>query len=160
MRLFLFAVLAFSLSAHAFFPVNMKDSVAVDIDRGIMGTKYRQNGKLLKLGSVYGTVGEYSEAESDVAASKRWFYPGLVAGGVGGFLIGFPIGSSLGGGEFNAPMFYSGLGVLAVALVLSKVADNHLVKAVEKYNGVLGAPVSLDGGWSPEESRLVLRLNF
>ena len=52
----------------------------------------------------------------------------------GGFLIGYPIGTMLGGGQPNWTMAAIGCGLIAVAIPIASGADKNLLKAVQAYN--------------------------
>jgi hypothetical protein len=164
MRLLLALTLLLSAATvHAFdLPKRMHDGEPVRIDKGFFSTKFRQgdDSRLLNPHSIQEVVGRTPEAKSDVTASRVYGYSGLATGAVGGFLFGYSLGATLGGGELNEPMFYSGLGLMAVSIVLSKLSEGKLIKAVEKYNASLPAKVGLDWNLSPERSNLALQLKF
>lgn len=52
----------------------------------------------------------------------------------GGFLIGYPIGTMVGGGQPNWTMAAIGCGLIAVAIPIASSADKNLLKAVQAYN--------------------------
>ena len=52
----------------------------------------------------------------------------------GGFLIGYPIGAMLGGGQPNWTMAAIGGGLIVVAIPIASSADKNLLKAVQAYN--------------------------
>lgn len=159
---FLFLLIP-ALSIQALeYPKNMTDSISVRIEKGFWATKFRQgaSGTLLKLNSVQEVVGRYPDSKPDVTASRMWMYPGLVAGGAGGFLVGFFGMQAILGQDLNAPAFFSGVGLIATSIVFSKFAEARLVRAVEKYNAVLPEDLGLDWGISPERSKLAIQLRF
>lgn len=51
-----------------------------------------------------------------------------------GFLIGWPIGTAIGGGDPNWLLAGIGAGILIVAIPVSKAATTNALKAVEIYN--------------------------
>lgn len=57
-----------------------------------------------------------------------------VVGFVGGALIGWQLGSAIGGGQPNWVVAGIGAGVLLVAIPLGKGYNTHALKAVELYN--------------------------
>jgi hypothetical protein len=70
---------------------------------------------------------------------------GNVLGFIGGFMIGWPIGTALGGGEPEWVMAGAGAGILAVAIPLVSNGNKKMGKAIELYNGSAPPPkTSLD----------------
>lgn len=63
-----------------------------------------------------------------------------VLGYAGGFLVGYPIGTMLGGGKANWTMAAIGCGLLVVAIPIASGADKNILKAVQAYN--MDTPVS------------------
>jgi hypothetical protein len=139
MKHILIAVLFAAAYIQAFDkPVPMEDKKPVDVERGALNTRFRQDGRLVQPGSMFAVLDRYPDSRKSAAAAKGYGYPGMALGAVGGFLIGFTAVQPLVGGDFNAPLFFSGLGTAAVSLVLGKISEGHMVKAVESYNGNQG----------------------
>lgn len=65
-----------------------------------------------------------------------------VLGGIGGGLIGWPLGAALAGGEPMWGLAIAGVGTLSVGLVLDFFAKKNARRAVEVYNNGLKAPES------------------
>ncbi len=57
-----------------------------------------------------------------------------VLGYAGGFLIGYPIGTALGGGDPEWVMAGIGAGLLAIGIPLAISSDKKMQRAVEIYN--------------------------
>ncbi|MEI8085613.1 MAG: hypothetical protein WCG93_05280 [Paludibacter sp.] len=57
-----------------------------------------------------------------------------VMGFMGGGLIGYPIGTFLGGGKPNWSLAAVGCGILVISLPIVSSANNNLLKAVNAYN--------------------------
>src|SRR5690606_14955447 len=110
--------------------------------------------------SVYDMMERYPEAKAELGAAKPLLYTGMVLSTAGGLLIGFPVGSALAGGDFNTPVFLSGVGLATVGLVLSKLSDNRLVRSVKAYNAALPPGMGLDWNWTPDGGRMTLRLGL
>lgn len=64
-----------------------------------------------------------------------------VFGFAGGMGIGYPIGSAIGGGEFNAGLFAGGVGLVGIGLLFSSSANKTLKATVNLYNNT-PTPVS------------------
>ena len=57
-----------------------------------------------------------------------------ISGGVGGVMIGFPIGGALAGEEFNTPVFVGGIAVISLGLLVERVSNRNAYKAIARYN--------------------------
>lgn len=132
-----FFLLAMTYSA-AGLPIPMQDKQPVEIEEGFLGNRYRQQSQPLQPGSMYEVLSTYPEAKGMATASKLWMYTGLAFGFAGGMLVGYTGVQPLVGGDFNAPLFFSGLGAATLGMFLGKVADNKLAGAVQAYNKAVG----------------------
>jgi hypothetical protein len=52
----------------------------------------------------------------------------------GGFMIGYPLGTMIGGGQPNWTMAAIGCGLIAICIPIASDADKKLVKAVQAFN--------------------------
>lgn len=59
---------------------------------------------------------------------------GNVLGYAGGFMIGWPIGTAIGGGKANWTMAAIGCGLLVIAIPIVSSANHNVLKAVNAYN--------------------------
>ena len=57
-----------------------------------------------------------------------------VLGGVGGFMIGAPIGGALAGKKFNTPVFVGGIGVISLGFLVGSVSNRNAYNAIARYN--------------------------
>jgi len=57
-----------------------------------------------------------------------------VLGGAGGFFIGYPLGTALGGGDPNWTLAAVGAGFIAVAIPVGSAANRNANQAVDIYN--------------------------
>lgn len=92
--------------------------------------------------------------------SQSLGYAALPFAMIGGTLIGWPVGSKIGGGEFNTTVFASGCGVLTFGLVLGIMADRVMIKSVERYNQVLKEKWGISFQYLPENRKFGLRLSY
>ncbi len=58
----------------------------------------------------------------------------VVLGGIGGGLIGYPVGTALGGGDANWTLAAIGAGVLAIGIPIANGANKKAKQAVDIYN--------------------------
>lgn len=77
---------------------------------------------------------DYPESMSYLQKAKANQVFGIIFAGVGGYLIGYPIGTAIGGGEPNWSMAAIGVGVAAIAFVFDGASKANVKNAVESYN--------------------------
>jgi len=110
----------------------VKDTIQITKVAG--GHKFNYNGQTLTMNSLGELLNKNTLASKYY--NKAYGTNGLlqVLGYLGGGLIGYPIGTFLGGGEPNWKLAAVGLGVLAVSIPIVSSANINLLKAVNAYN--------------------------
>lgn len=112
----------------------------INIEKTFGGYKFTQNGKALKMNELAAKVSANSEARKFMQSAKSNIGMSTVLGGAGGFLIGWPIGSAIGGGEPNWLLAAGGVVLVGVSLPLSNSGYKKARKAVNIYNQQLEDP--------------------
>lgn len=79
---------------------------------------------------------------------------------VGGFLMGWAIGTSLGGGEFDTSLFASGGVIASIGILIAVKADQSRVKSVERYNSVLKDKWGISYRFSTYDTNLGIGLRY
>lgn len=77
---------------------------------------------------------DYPESMSYLQKAKTNQVASLVFAGVGGYLVGYPIGTAIGGGEANWSMAAIGLVVAGISFVFDGASKANVKNAVEAYN--------------------------
>ena len=65
------------------------------------------------------------------------FILGNILGAIGGTMIGWPIGASFGGEEFNQPMFIAGMSFTTLGMIFQELASDKARKVAQRYNFLL-----------------------
>lgn len=74
------------------------------------------------------------ETESEVKKAKSLYFPTMLFSGVGGFFVGYPIGTAIGGGDAQWGLAgLGGVGIL-IGMRFEKAMHQHYIKAIEIYN--------------------------
>ncbi len=110
---------------------NPADSIQV---KKRLGTVFQQNGKNLTPRQLVNITQANQEAYSEMRIAKRNYDFGYIIGFSGGFLVGWPIGTSLGGGDPNWTLAAIGAGLIVVSIPFSTGYTKHAKKAVAIYN--------------------------
>jgi hypothetical protein len=75
---------------------------------------------------------EFKRAKSNYATAG-------VLGAVGGFMIGFPIGTAVVGGDPEWGLAAGGLGLILVSIPFTSAFRNHALNALDTYNSSLSS---------------------
>ena len=100
-----------------------------------LGTVFRQNGKNLTPRQLLIITESNTEAYKEMKIAKSNFDASFVFGYAGGFLVGWPVGTAVAGGEPNWALAGIGAGLIAVSIPFSVAYTKHAKNAVRIYNG-------------------------
>ena len=106
----------------------------IEIKKVFIGYKYTQNGNNLSLSELSNVVKTNAKSFELIKKAKIKMVFGSIIGGIGGVLIGFPIGTAIGGGEPNWTLAGIGVGCIAIGIPLGIGADKNINEAAENYN--------------------------
>ena len=125
-----------------------KDSLTY-IQGAFGGATFYQNGVQLKPKSLLVITAENPEAYTLMKRAKVNYDWSQVLGVIGGALIGWPLGTALGGGDPNWALAAAGVGVLVISIPLASGFKKNAIKGAEIYNqglqdGTSQMPVSLE----------------
>jgi len=101
---------------------------------------YRQDGQPVKFDELIAGLSESEPAREDAISARGWGTGGTVLASLGGFGIGYGVVSGIRGEKSGWAILGGGAAVTGAALLCARAADSHLRRAVELYNGGLGAP--------------------
>ncbi|MFY0599273.1 MAG: hypothetical protein JXR03_06345 [Cyclobacteriaceae bacterium] len=101
------------------------------------GYQFSQYGKTIKMGQLPDRVQTNSEAFELAKSAKSSFIFANVLGAVGGFMIGWPLGTAAGGGDPQWTMLGIGASIAAISIPLSISSNKKAINAIEKFNGDL-----------------------
>lgn len=125
----------FILNVGQIFAQNQTDSIRIEKRLGIV---FIQDGKLLTPKQLLEITKINHAAYEEMRVAKTYRSAAMVLGYAGGFLIGWPLGTALGGGEPNWTLAGVGAGLILLAIPLSISYSKHAKEAVGIYNSVLG----------------------
>lgn len=123
-------------------PVLSQDSTFTQTDhpkhltyeKGGGGLIVKQGERELNQGELFDTLNEDPESARYVGRYKTKNVAGAILGGIGGGLIGFPLGQALGGGDPLWVLAIAGAGVIAVAIPIGISAGKDIRKGMDVYN--------------------------
>lgn len=101
------------------------------------GISFQQNGKTLKFGEIVPVVQTNDQAYKLIKSAKSSYDLSNVLGFAGGFMIGWPLGTSIGGGDPNWTLAAIGAGLVVIAIPIGNGAKNKAKSAIDSYNSSL-----------------------
>ena len=127
----------FLLTLCAFF-ASLLSAQAIERKKAMGGYRYTQADKKLSLNQLGKILQSDAEAYPVFQSGKSQNGVGAVIGGIGGFLVGWPLGTALGGGTPNWKLAGIGAGLIVVSIPISTGAAKKMNRAVDMYNQKLG----------------------
>ncbi len=130
-------IIVFIISCLVSFSQNQTDSIMVEKR---MGTVFIQNGKMLKVRQLMEITKSNPDAyaKMKVANTNNGAATAFAIGG--GFLIGWPLGTALAGGDPNWVLVGVGAGLIAISIPFSIGFSKNAKEAVSIYNRGLIIP--------------------
>lgn len=99
--------------------------------------QFYQGEQSLKMNQLVNVMKPNDLAYQQIKSAQSTYALATIIGGVGGGLVGWPIGTALGGGEPNWTMAGIGVGLIVVSVPISHSYYKKAKQAVESYNGGL-----------------------
>lgn len=157
-------LLLFSLIVLGMMNANGQASAdSIRMQKTFGGYAFYQGSQKLKMKQLVKAMEPNETASQEIQIARSTYNFASVLGGVGGALVGFPIGTALGGGEPNWTMAAIGAGLILVSVPISQTFNRQARQAVNTFNGGLRS----DAFWADKELRfavmpqgLGLRLRF
>ncbi len=99
-----------------------------------LGPVFQQNGRNLTPNQLLNITKSNPDAFAEMKVASNNYVASLFFQIPGGFLIGYPIGTLLGGGDPNWTMAAIGAGLVIIAIPLISAYNKHATNAVNIYN--------------------------
>lgn len=106
----------------------------IEMEEYITGYKFYQNDKYLTTNDLVSIMESNSEAYQLIKSAQSNKIFSQLLGGVGGFLIGWPVGSAIAGDEPNWTMAIVGAGLVFISFPFSAKSNRKTKNAVDIYN--------------------------
>ncbi|MFN0016090.1 MAG: hypothetical protein ACKVU2_16225 [Saprospiraceae bacterium] len=107
------------------------DSIEV---RKAFGTVFRYKGKNLSPKQLHEMVASIPEANQSMEKARSNYTTANIFGFIGGFLVGWPLGTAIGGGDPNWGLAGIGAGFIVLSIPFSSAYNKHAKNAVNLYN--------------------------
>jgi len=107
-----------------------------------LGKVYLTDGKPMLARDLYSLLNTNEEATLKVKQAKSNLFPLYLFSIAGGFLIGWPLGTAIGGGEANWTLALIGVGLVGLAIPFQVGYNKNIYQAVRIYNAGVQKSVS------------------
>lgn len=109
----------------------------IDIEKVFGGYKYTQNSELQSLNDIATIMASNTSAFELIKRGRTNRSLAAVLGFAGGGLVGWSLGSALGGGKPNWTLVGIGGGLIVTSIPISSRANKKIHQAVELFNASL-----------------------
>lgn len=103
------------------------------------GVKFYNDNTLIRPKEVLNLMKADEEAYATFKKAKSNYDAAQVFGAIGGFMIGWPLGTAIGGGDPQWGLAAGGVGVLLLSIPLNNAFLKHSRDALRIYNKDLGS---------------------
>lgn len=128
------SILALSIALSI---VTICNAQQIEMEKVFGGYKYSQKCNTMTMKDLVNTMKSNQQAFQLIKKAQSNNTLASIIGFAGGGLIGWPIGTALGGGDANWALAGIGAGLVAVAIPLSSGVNKNAKAAVELYNASL-----------------------
>lgn len=129
-------ILALSIALSVF---TIGNAQQIEMDKIFGGYKYSQNGNAMTMKDLVKTMASNQEAYQLIKKAQSNNTLASIIGFAGGGLIGFPIGTAIGGGDANWVLAGVGAGLVAISIPISSGVNKKAKEAVALYNASLNS---------------------
>ena len=109
-------------------------SESITMKKVFGGYQFYQGDKRLNVNQLVNTMKSNEQAYKEIRSAKTTYSIATVFAGAGGFMVGWPIGTAIGGGDPNWTMAGIGAGLIVVSIPLSLKFNKQASQAVNTYN--------------------------
>lgn len=120
----------------------------IEAEKKFGGYRFTQNGLQLSLGQLRSIMQADQQAYAEIKSANTTNTFATIISTAGGFLLGYPLGTALGGGNPNWTMAGVGAGLIVVSLPIAGKANRKALNAIETYNASLTG--NLEKPFKPE----------
>ncbi len=124
-----------TLSLTFTFGQTVTDSITMEKVFG--GYQFYQGYKRLNMNQLVSTMKPNEQAYKQIKSAQSTYTVAMIFCYAGGFMVGWPIGTAIGGGEPNWAMAGIGAGLIVVAIPIGHSFNKKAKQAVDTYNGRL-----------------------
>lgn len=110
----------------------------IEIKKNFWGTTYRQNNQKLTPAELMETLKTNPAAYTEMKKARTNQTFSSIFSGVGGFMVGWPIGTAAGGGDANWTLAGIGAGLIVAAIPFEIAFSKRARNSINIYNNGSG----------------------
>lgn len=114
-------------------------SDSVFVKKNFWGHKFYHSNTRLNLNQLPHIMLDNSEAHLLISKAKNKNTASAIISGIGGFIVGWQLGTEIAGGEANWNLAAVGGGLILISIPISSKSHKQTLKAIEIYNAGLAA---------------------
>jgi hypothetical protein len=131
------AIIMTLLSVSLSFTLGQNITDSISIKKVFGGYSFYQGEKRLNMNQLVNTMKPNGQAYLQITTAKSTYTFASIVGFAGGFLIGWPIGTAIAGGEPDWTLAAVGAGLIVASIPISQKYNKQAIQAVDTYNGGL-----------------------
>ena len=138
-------------------------SQRIEVRKSFGEYKYIQNEKQLTMDALSQIMESNKQSKELIKKARNKQITSMILGGVGGALIGWPIGTAIRGGDPIWALAGVGAGIIIIAIPIASSSSKNANKAVDIYNSNLDLSSSSSGSYLKlgiNKSGIGISLNF
>jgi hypothetical protein len=128
--LFFFVLSLFPLVSEA-----QASSDSIQLKKVFGGYQFFQNNKRITVSNMVSIMEPNEKAYKQIKEAQSTNVIATIIGGVGGFMLGWQLGTAIAGGDPNWAMAGVGGGLIVVSIPISQKFNRQVKGAVDTYNG-------------------------
>ena len=150
-----FSLILILLTVCLSFTFGQTLSDSITIKKAFGGYHFYHGGKRLNMSQLVKTMEPNEQAYKEIKAAQSTYTLATIIGGAGGFMVGWPLGTAVAGGEPNWILAGIGAGLVVVSIPISQKYNRQAKSAVDSFNGGL----KTSSFWDKTELRFAMTGN-
>lgn len=125
---------------------------SITIKKVFGGYQFYQGEQRLNMNQLVKTMKSNDYAYQKIKSARSTYTLASIIGGVGGFMVGWPLGTAIGAGKPNWTMAGIGAGLIVVSIPISQNFNKKAKQAVDIFNG----GIQTSSFWDKNELKLTM----
>ncbi len=133
--LLFFAALTFGASFNAY----AQNANEIEIRTNFFGSKFYKGDAIISVNQVLEEMAPNESVYNLMISAKKDYLFTQILTASGGFMIGWPVGTAISGGEPNWAMAGIGAGIIAISIPISSNFKKKAHSAIKQHNTIITA---------------------
>lgn len=98
------------------------------------GYQFYQHQKVLKVSVLDDAMSSNEQAYKEIKAAQSTYTLATIVSGIGGFMVGWPLGTAVGGGDPNWTLAGIGVGLIVISIPINQKFNRQAKEAIKTFN--------------------------